>query len=314
MCGICGIVSAVRNLEFDIIRNMNDTIAHRGPDDEGFLAYNSASGNLLEINRNNLNTGEVSNKDHNLFFGHRRLSIIDTSECGHQPYKDPEGKYFMVYNGEIYNYIELRESLVRKGYKFRSHSDTEVLLYLFIEYKEECLKMLNGMWSFVILDIQTNTLFGSRDRFGVKPFYYFLDKNYFIFSSEIKSLIKAPQISREINKEAAFDFLMNGRILDDYSTCFKNIVELEPSSYFKLDLNKFVFNVQKYYKLDYNSQYEKFDEAKSKVYVQNIREKIFEAVDLRLRSDVKVGSCLSGGIDSSSIVCIINSLLKEKKI
>ncbi|MDQ3194066.1 MAG: asparagine synthetase B, partial [Bacteroidota bacterium] len=290
MCGICGIVSAAGNLKFDIIRNMNDTIAHRGPDDEGFLAYNSESKNILEINRRNINTGEVNNTDYNLFLGHRRLSIIDVSECGHQPYKDPDNKYFMIYNGEIYNYIELRETLISKGYRFRSQSDTEVLLYMYIEYREECLKMLNGMWSFVILDTHTNTLFGSRDRFGVKPFYYFLNNHSFIFSSEIKSLIKAPQISREINEEAAFDFLTNGRILDDHSTCYKNIVELEPSSYFKLDLIKFNFKIEKYYKLEYHSGYEKFDVVKSKIYVQNIREKIFDAVDLRLRSDVKVGS------------------------
>ncbi|MEO8663942.1 MAG: asparagine synthase (glutamine-hydrolyzing) [Ignavibacteria bacterium] len=314
MCGICGIISSAGNLSFDIIRNMNDAIAHRGPDDEGFLAYNSASKNFLEIKSNGINSGEVNNNDHNLFLGHRRLSIIDVSECGHQPYKDVNDNFFMIYNGEIYNYIELREDLIRKGYKFRSKSDTEVLLYLYIEYGEECLKMLNGMWSFVILDRQSNTLFGARDRFGVKPFYYFLNKNTFIFSSEIKSLIKAPQIAREINNEAAFDFLSNGRILDDHSTCFKNIVELEPSSYFKLNLNNFKFEIKKYYQLNYNPRYEKFDEKKSETYIENVLAKILDAVNLRLRSDVKVGSCLSGGIDSSSIVCVINSLLKNEKI
>ncbi len=314
MCGICGIVSKNGNLQFDIIKNMNDAIAHRGPDDEGFLAYNSATKNFLEINRSTLGSDEVNRSDNNLFLGHRRLSIIDVSECGHEPYKDPTERYFMIYNGEIYNYLELKEDLIKKGHKFRSRSDTEVLLYMYIEYKEKCLKMLNGMWSFVILDRKTRTLFGSRDRFGVKPFYYFWNNSYFIFASEIKSLLKAPQIAREINNEAAFDFLSNGRILDDRSTCFKNIVELEPSSYFTLDLNDFNFDIHKYYKLEYNSEYEKYDETKSQIYIENVRDKIFSAVDLRLRSDVKVGSCLSGGIDSSAIVCVINSLLKKQKI
>src|SRR6187399_2049859 len=111
MCGICGIVSKSGNLQFEIIKNMNDAIAHRGPDDEGFLAYNSGSKNFLEINRSNSNSGEVNRSDHNLFLGHRRLSIIDVSERGHEPYKDPDERFFMIYNGEIYNYLELKEDL-----------------------------------------------------------------------------------------------------------------------------------------------------------------------------------------------------------
>jgi len=314
MCGICGIVSGAGNLQFDIIRNMNDTIAHRGPDDEGFLAYNSGSRNFLEIIRRNLDSGEVNNSEYNLFLGHRRLSILDISECGHQPFKDRSEKYFLIFNGEIYNYIELKETLVQKGYKFSSHTDTEVLLYLYIEHGEKCLELLNGMWSFVILDVKNNSLFGSRDRFGVKPFYYFFDRNFFIFSSEIKSLIRAPMIKREINDEAAFDYLTIGRMIDDHSTLFRNIYELEASSFFTLDLNNFIFNKQKYYKLDFTEKWESFEERKCKIYVEQIREKIFNAINLRLRSDVKVGSCLSGGIDSSAIVCVINSLLKEYKI
>jgi len=166
----------------------------------------------------------------------------------------------------------------------------------------------------VILDTVSNTLFGSRDRFGVKPFYYYLDNKSFIFSSEIKGLIKAPQISREINKEAAFDYLTNGRLSDNVSTLFKNVIELEPSSYFSLDLKNFKFNSGSYYSLKFNPSWEKFDKVKSENYVSEIREKIFNAVNLRLRSDVKVGSCLSGGVDSSSIVCVIDVLLKKNKI
>jgi len=314
MCGICGIVSRTDRIEFDVIRRMNDEISHRGPDDEGFLAFNSGSKKILSPRKNNLSSAVSDKNKFNLYLGHRRLSIIDTSKCGHQPFKDPTRKYYIVFNGEIYNYIELKETLVQKGYKFSSHTDTEVLLYLYIEYGEKCLELLNGMWSFVILDRKKNILFGSRDRFGVKPFYYFFDRNFFIFSSEIKSLIRAPQIKREINDEAAFDYLTIGRMIDDRSTLFKNIFELEPSSFFTLDLDNFIFNRQKYYKLDFTEEWERFDKTKCKIYIEQIREKIFDAVNIRLRSDVKVGSCLSGGVDSSAIVCVINSLLKEHKI
>lgn len=314
MCGICGIVNRKDYADFNVIRSMSDAIAHRGPDDEGFLAFNSESKKILEIDRNEIASGMPGQGNYNLFLGHRRLSIIDTSECGHEPFKDPSGNYFLVYNGEIYNYVELKEILVDKGYRFTSKTDTEVLLYLYIEYGEECLRLLNGMWSFVILDVKKNRLFGSRDRFGVKPFYYYYDRDRFIFSSEIKSLIKAPAIRRSINEVAAFDYLTAGRMLDDNSTLFSNVVELEPSSYFYLGLNDLDLKINKYYKLSYNPSFEKFDERKSTRYIENIREKIFDAVDVRLRSDVKVGSCLSGGIDSSSIVCVINNLLKQKEI
>lgn len=314
MCGICGIVSFGEKTEFEIVRKMNDAISHRGPDDEGFLCYGSESKNILEVKKNNLPDTASMNGSYNLFLGHRRLSIIDVSESGHQPFKDKSGRYFLTYNGEIYNYIELREELAKKGYCFVSGTDTEVLLNLYIEYGKECLKYLNGMWSFVILDTVKNVLFGSRDRFGVKPFYYFRDNKYFIFSSEIKSLIKAPMIYKEINDEALYDYLTLGRLTNENTTFFKGILELEPSSYFILNLRNFEYKNGRYYNLNYTIENEKFDAAKSAKYAEEIRGKIFEAVSLRLRSDVKVGSCLSGGVDSSSIVCVINSLLKDHSI
>lgn len=311
MCGISGIYSRQANIDKTIIKSMNNCIAHRGPDDEGFLAYSSETKKVYELDSH---TFREFNEQANLFLGHRRLSIIDTSSAGHEPFKDPTGKYFLDFNGEIYNYIELREDLIRKGYKFHSKTDTEVLLYLYIEYKEKCLGFLNGMWSFVILDTERNILFGARDRFGVKPFYYFLDNNYFIFASEIKALLKAPQINRSINTTAAFDFLAAGRMLEPNITMFQNISELEPSHYFTLNLINNSFEKTKYYELDYTDKFEKFDEKKSKNYITEIREKIIKAVNLRLRSDVAIGSCLSGGIDSSSIVCVINSLMKDHTI
>ncbi|MDZ4711879.1 MAG: asparagine synthase (glutamine-hydrolyzing) [bacterium] len=311
MCGISGIYSRQSNIDKAIIKSMNDCIAHRGPDDEGFLAYSTETKKAYELNSNAFSDFR---ENANLFLGHRRLSIIDTSNAGHEPFVDPTSKYFMIFNGEIYNYIELREDLIKKGYKFHSKTDTEVLLYLYIEYKEKCLGYLNGMWSFVILDTERNILFGSRDRFGVKPFYYFLDNNYFLFASEIKALLKAPQINRSINAKAAFDFLAGGRMLEPDITMFEKIFELESSHYFTVDLNNNFFEKKRYYELTYTDKFEKFDETRSKHYIEEIREKIINAIRLRLRSDVAIGSCLSGGIDSSSIVCVINYLMKDQKI
>ncbi|MBV6478863.1 MAG: Asparagine synthetase [glutamine-hydrolyzing] 1 [Ignavibacteria bacterium] len=314
MCGICGIVSFRDNIDFEIVRKMNDAIAHRGPDDEGYVCYSSNSKNIIEVKRNNLSESLSAAGKTNVHLGHRRLSIIDVSESGHQPFKDKSGKYFLSFNGEIYNYIELKNELEKKGYSFTSGADTEVLLFMYLEYGEDCLKYLNGMWSFVILDTVKNVLFGSRDRFGVKPFYFFQNEKYFIFSSEIKSLIKAPQIYREINEEALFDYLTLGRLTNENTTLFKGLIELEPSVVFNLNLNNFEFKKRKYYNLKYTLDYERYEQVKSKKYIEEIKEKIFNAVNIRLRSDVKVGSCLSGGVDSSSIVCVINSLLKDHSI
>jgi asparagine synthase (glutamine-hydrolysing) len=311
MCGISGIYGFRDNVDKLIIKSMNDCIAHRGPDDEGFLAYSTDTAESFELDTHAFKDFD---REANLFLGHRRLSILDTSSAGHEPFKDPTGNYFLVFNGEIYNYIELREDLIAKGYKFHSKTDTEVLLYLYIEYKEKCLSLLNGMWSFVILDTKRNMLFGSRDRFGVKPFYYFHNNKYFLFASEIKSLLKAPQINRSVNAEAAFDFLAAGRILEPNITMFDNIHELESSHYFTLDLANNLFEKKKYYELKYVNDFEKFSEVRSKKYIEEIRAQIFDAVRLRLRSDVAVGSCLSGGIDSSTIVCVINSLMKGQKL
>lgn len=311
MCGITGIVSRTNILDFKLIVEMNDAIRHRGPDDEGFLSYNTNENSLLLHDRREQMT-PVENS--NLLFGHRRLSILDLSKSGHQPFADSSGRYFIIFNGEIYNYIELREILISKGYTFLSGTDTEVLLYLYSEYGEDCLKYLNGMWSFVILDREERKLFGARDRFGVKPFYYFLDSEYFAFASEIKALLQLPFIPKSINDIAAFDYLTTGRVQDADSTMFRNINELEPSYSFNFDLNKFIFKKSKYYNLEYYNGWERYNQSTAEDYIDSIRAKIFTAVDLRLRSDVKVGSCLSGGVDSSTIVCVINELLKDHKI
>lgn len=311
MCGIAGILSRSNSLDKELIVSMTNAIRHRGPDDEGFLSYNSGN-NSVKLHDSRDNFSPVD--DCSLLFGHRRLSILDLTKSGHQPFTDSTGRYYIVYNGEIYNYIELREKLISKGYVFKSGTDTEVLLNMYSEYGENCLEELNGMWSFVILDTEKRRLFGARDRFGVKPFYYFYNREYFAFASEIKALLKLPFIPKSINDSAAFDYLTTGRVQDGELTMFDNIFELEPSHSFNFDLNTFEFKKSKYYNLQYQDTWQKFNQQKSEEYIESIRDKMFSAVDLRLRSDVKVGSCLSGGVDSSTIVCVINELLRDHKI
>ncbi|WP_297213204.1 MULTISPECIES: asparagine synthase (glutamine-hydrolyzing) [Thermodesulfovibrio] len=291
MCGIAGIVYKHQNLLRDEIKIMTDTLAHRGPDGEGFYF------------------GE------NFALGHRRLAIIDLSPLGHQPmiYKRGKEEYVIVFNGEIYNYIELREELRTYGYMFNTNTDTEVILAAYDMWGTECLKKFNGMWAFVIFDRRKNIFFGSRDRFGVKPFYYLNNNKVFAFASEIKALLKLPHQKLELEEEIIFDYLLLGYEEQDNSI-FKGVYELYPSSAFILNLDDFSFREWRYYELAYVDKYEKFDEKQLWKYREEVKELIFNAVKLRLRSDVPVGSCLSGGLDSSTIVCVINEIIKKETV
>jgi asparagine synthase (glutamine-hydrolysing) len=245
-----------------------------------------------------------------LLLGHRRLSILDTSPLGHQPMSNASGSIWITYNGEIYNYLELKAQLKRLGYAFRTRTDTEVLLAAYEEWGEECLRLLNGMWSFVIYDSRTNVLFGARDRFGVKPFYYYMNGETFVFASEIKAIVQAHTFRREVNAKAVFDYLVLGYQETEEEGFFKNILELSPSCAFRYDLTSGAIRKWQYYTLEYNGEWETCDERKLKDYVSRVRDQLWQAISLRLRSDVPIGSCLSGGMDSSAIVCIINKLLE----
>lgn len=291
MCGIAGIVYKQQNPLRNEIKAMTDTLSHRGPDGEGFYF------------------GE------NFVFGHRRLAIIDLSPLGHQPmiYKRGNEEYVIVFNGEIYNYVELREELRTYGYIFNTNTDTEVILASYDMWGSDCLKKFNGMWSFVIFDRVKNILFGSRDRFGVKPFYYINNSKVFAFASEIKALLKLPYQKAELDEDILFDYLLLGYEEQDNSI-FKGVYELYPSNAFILNLDDFSFREWRYYELAYIDKYEKFDEKQLWKYREEVKELIFNAVKLRLRSDVPVGSCLSGGLDSSTIVCVINEIIKKETV
>lgn len=318
MCGIAGVYSFKGKAEIGWIKSMTDTLKNRGPDDEGFLAVHTEMNNIQHLTGSDSTIEgpsiEPFKESVNLLLGHRRLSILDTSFLGHQPMSNGEKTAWIVHNGEIYNYVELREELKSLGHSFRTSTDTEVLLAAYEEWGEKCLSKFNGMWSFVIFDQRRNILFGSRDRFGVKPFYYYIDKEYFAFASEIKALMTLPFIDKRINPRAVFDYLVLNLYEHEEEGFFENILELQPSYAFYYNLSTHVMEKRRYYSLNYVHELGEFRQEQFNQYVDEIKHLLFRAVSLRLRADVPVGTCLSGGIDSSTIVCFINTMLKENQI
>lgn len=327
MCGIAGIV----NLSGEIsdlslhVKSMTDAIRHRGPDGEGFLFYNGESvitafGNETpeQVMHSSFNYSPKTNlKDisgNYLFaFGHRRLSIIDVTAAGHQPMCNKEENIWLVFNGEIYNYIELREELRQKGFSFLTNTDTEVVIAAYVHWGEDCVKHFNGMWAFVIFDKEKNSLFCSRDRFGVKPFYFYRDNHVFAFASEQKALVKQPFIRTGINFTAASAFLAGDIHSIEWGeeNMFKNVFELMPSHNLWIDLTKKTFNKTCYYELKFSPEYSDYNLNSFEKYKSEVESLFVDAVKLRLRSDVSVGSCLSGGIDSSAIVSVTGKLVSE---
>jgi asparagine synthase (glutamine-hydrolysing) len=278
MCGICGIISKKRGSSesSELVSRMMQSIKHRGPDDEGKFTEDQIS------------------------LGFVRLSIIDLTPLGHQPMFSADNRYNIIFNGEIYNYIELREELLTKGYRFRSKTDTEVLLYSYIEWGEDCLHKLNGMWAFAIYDNLKKELFCARDRFGVKPFYYYADNSEFIFASEIPPILTATGPGSEPDYQTIFEYLVFNRTDQTEKTFFKNIKKLQHGCSLRINLKEIKPVIKTWYLLK-----EKVQSAAGFKDHSEYRELFSSAVGLRLRSDVPVGVCLSGGIDSSSIVSVL---------
>ena len=327
MCGISGIVSYQQNATLvKSISSVLQEIKHRGPDDEGFVFFegnhstpifgndtpqNVKQSNLLYSPKIGI---EKIDTQANLVLAHRRLSILDLTANAHQPLCNEDANYWIVFNGEIYNYKIIRAELIALGYQFTSNSDTEVMLKAYIAWGAACLTKFNGMWSFVIYDKTKQKLFGARDRFGVKPFYYIHNNDYFAFCSEIKGLLKVDDFKKEINPKAVYDYLVLGKMEIDTETFFKNIFELKPANYFELDVQSKQFKIQTYYTLHTNLNWEKVEKEKSATIVADLKHKITSAIFSHLNSDVKTGTCLSGGIDSSIVVGTINELLKQKEL
>lgn len=282
MCGICGIIPFDRKpIEEKRLRAMMARMKYRGPDDEGVYL------------------------DQKVGLGFVRLSILDLTSAGHQPMTDDTEQFILVFNGEIYNYIELREELKAFGIQFKTNTDTEVLLKAYIQYGEACLDKLNGMFAFVIYDKVSGNIFGARDRFGVKPFYYYQDASNFIFASEIPPILEVYSKKNEANEQQIFDYLTFNRTDHTEDTFFKNIKKLQHGNSFTVKLG--VFEKKKWYDLKLRVTEQKANPTKFK-------ELLVNAVELRMRSDVPVGVCLSGGLDSSSITSIIAKELKIPEI
>jgi asparagine synthase (glutamine-hydrolysing) len=281
MCGICGIYHLDRNWAVNKtqLQEMARVMHHRGPDDEGFYI------------------------EDNLGLGHQRLSIIDPSPSGHQPMTNEDGRLWIVLNGEIYNYLELRQGLMSRGHQFRSNSDTEVILHLYEEHGPACLNRLNGMFAFTIWDSRERVLFAARDRFGIKPYYYVYRENSFLFASEIKALLYLKLFESEINPEGLADYLTFQFCLGS-KTMFMNVLKLLPGHSLILKPDG-TLSVQEYWSPDFT-----IDTYHTEDYFEHQLLRLLEdSIRIQLRADVPIGAHLSGGLDSSTVTCLASSLL-----
>jgi len=289
MCGILGIYNLNdEKLNEAALKSGIELLCHRGPDDRGLLI------------------------DRNIGLGFRRLSIIDLSKTGHQPMSNEDASIWLVFNGEIYNYIELKEDLKSRGHIFSSKSDAEVILHAYEEYGEKCVNMFNGMWAFTIWDRNKDLFFCSRDRFGIKPFYYCKNNLRFIFASEIKAILAFDEIDRKENTQRIYDFIVYGHLDQTNETMFKDIFQLKSGH--SLILKNGKVTVYRYWDLeDKSNNYDCILNNDARLYDQ-FRELLFSAVNLHIRSDVDVWTLLSGGLDSSTLVAVQRQMKLEGKI
>lgn len=318
MCGIAGIISKNNMLSLkESVFAMSQSIKHRGPDGEGFVFCNNEktipvfSNETPLVNQNSsnflfnprLNINDVSN-EYKVAFAHRRLSIIDLTEAGHQPQCDISGSYWITFNGELFNYIELREELKLLGHQFITQTDTEVLIESYKEWGCECIKKFNGMFAFALYDKNKHQVFCARDRAGVKPFYYSNNPQEFSFASEYKAFIKSKLVAFSINETEQQQFLLHGEIETSQHSLFNGIVELKPFEYIVYNLSTHELNLNSYNSITETN----YNHLSDKEIINIIEEKLLNSIKLRLRSDVEVGSCLSGGLDSSIIACAVKKI------
>jgi asparagine synthase (glutamine-hydrolysing) len=280
MCGIAGIIQK-KPTGMDLkesMQSMLHQIQHRGPDGEGILI------------------------EAPLALGHRRLAILDLSQDGIQPMSSACQNYLITFNGEIYNYLEIKAQLIQKGHQFNNKTDTEVILKAYQEWGEDCVQHFNGMWAFCLWDKKKNILFCSRDRFGVKPFYYINHPEHFIFCSEIKGLTQF--LNHKIARtDAIIDYILTSKTDHDHLTFFQGIEKLPASHNLIYDLKAHTIKIKRYYELKPQSSFMTADD-----YMQTLE----DAITLRLRSDVEVGTCLSGGLDSSSVAALAGNLYQSQ--
>lgn len=273
MCGIVGFVDKEKKKKKEtIVKDMADLIIHRGPDSEGYYV------------------------DEEVALGHRRLSIIDLGG-GSQPIYNEDKTKVIVFNGEIYNYESIRDDLIQKGHIFTTKTDTEVILHGYEEYGTDLFSNLRGMFAFVIYDVKTKELVGARDHFGIKPFYYYLNEDTFLFASEIKAMLAHPHFKKEVNKKALKMYLVFQYSIFE-ETFFKNVYKLKPGHYFTYKEGK--LKVEEYFHVTFEKQEKPYLE-----YKQEMKSVLEESIKYhQMTSDVEVGSYLSGGVDSSYVATV----------
>lgn len=297
MCGISGIIDLGGRVNKGVLHAMTEVIRHRGPDDEGYLLW----GKEMIARRAGEDTVpdcgvdvpllEDDGCDYWMAFGHRRLSIIDLSAAGHQPMTDEEENLAITYNGEVYNYIEIREELESGGVIFKTGTDTEVILKAYARWGEKCVEHFNGMWAFAIYDRRKGKVFCSRDRLGAKPFYYFHKGNHFAFGSEIKQICKDPLLERRLNRQHLLADILLG--IQDYSeeTLIEDVLALKPGWNLVIDLDTERRNITRVNAY----QYWELDVSHNSGDGRGWYDRIQNAVRLRLRSDAEIGMMISGG-------------------
>ncbi len=284
MCGIAGIIAFNEN---------------------GKQHLSKISGAVASLNKRGPN-GKGTYTHNNVALGHRRLSIIDTSSAASQPFTDASGRYTIVFNGEIFNYKELRKELENKGVQFKSHSDTEVLLQLFISDKEKCLEKLDGEFAFAIYDKEKEEIFLARDRFGIKPIYFYRDENRFAFGSEMKALIAF--VIPKVIDEASLQLYLHLNYIPSPYSIFENVLKVEAGSYVMVNTKK-EFVQKKYYSIPYNEQLKNYPDYETAQ--KQLKQLLEHSVQQRMIADVPLGTFLSGGIDSSIITAIAAQHTKQ---
>ena len=303
MCGLAGIV-APAGVDAASLSRLGTVLAHRGPDGEAFLTWRPG-GPLRATPEPDRDPAAV------VGFAHRRLSILDLSHAGDQPMVDRAGELALIYNGELYNYVELREELLALGHEFRGTGDTEVLLAAYREWGRDCVTRMVGMWAFAILDARDATLLLSRDRFGIKPLYWTRQGDRLAFASEIKALL-AVGAPREPNERVVRRYLLTGRVDESTETFFAGIEQLAPAHDAVIDLRApgAAPRPRRYWEPPPPSP----DGAPPADDAERFGALLREAVRIHLRSDVPVGSCLSGGLDSSAVVCVAEELRRTDAV
>ena len=279
MCGIIGQINQSNPIDEQLFISMRDTLRHRGPDDAGFFL---AKNKLVAL-------------------GHRRLSFLDLSEAGRQPMTNEDGTLWLTFNGEIYNYLELKSQLVGLGHLFKSTSDSEVIIHGYEQWGVQVLQKLKGMFAFGIWDEKNRKLFLARDRFGIKPLYYYQDTESFIFASEIKGIIENPEVKTDLDYSSLCDYLIY-RYVPSPKCIWKDLKKLPPAHYLQMNFDGQV-EVTEYWKLSFADNIIPEKEA-----IEAVNNMLLDSVKTHVRSDVPIGSFLSGGYDSSALVQYLNMI------